>query len=131
MFQPDYMNIVNAARNKKTDRIPLYEHIISATILERISGKSFAHLLDGDYTDIREYFKHFCQAQCDLGYDTVAFECLTTAVMPGNGALYGREDGVIKTREDFEKYPWEEIPGCFFDTYTVYFKRCVRKCQTA
>ena len=122
MFQPDYMNIVNAALNKETARMPLYEHIISPGIMERITGKSFAHLIDGDYTDKREFFRNFCQFQCDMGYDTVSYECLTVKIMPGSGALYDNTEGVIKTRADFEEYPWRELPDYFFDSYTPFFK---------
>ena len=48
MFTPDYRNIVNAAKNKVSARIPVYEHIISPDIMEIMLGKKFAQLYDGD-----------------------------------------------------------------------------------
>ena len=34
-FEPDYTNILNAARRIKHKRMPLYEHIIDTAIMER------------------------------------------------------------------------------------------------
>ena len=42
--------------------------------------------------------------------------------MPGGGALgNSRIDPAIKTREDFEEYPWEEIPDLYFKANGKYF----------
>ena len=41
-FQPDYQNIVKAARNIQVERIPLYEHKIDPKVMEAVTGKSFA-----------------------------------------------------------------------------------------
>jgi uroporphyrinogen decarboxylase len=57
-----------------------------------------------------------------MGYDTVSYEQCIGSVMPGSGALDGHKDGVIKTYEDFLKYPWEEIPDLFFERYSGNFK---------
>jgi len=122
MFQPDYNNIVNAALNRKSDRIPLYEHIIGDSFMEKATGKKFAGLHSGNYAEKREYFQHFCGFFRDMGYDTVSYECCVTPVMPGSGALGGWSEGAIKTREDFEKYPWDGIVSTFYDTYTPYLK---------
>lgn len=55
MFTPDYKNLENAARNLPSNRIPLYEHIISPTFMEQVTGQRFAHLLNGDLDDKREF----------------------------------------------------------------------------
>ena len=122
MFTPNYENIVNAAKNKKSDRIPLYEHIISANIMERMTGKRFAHLQDGGYADKLEFFRSCSGFQRDMGYDASVFEGCVGPVMPGSGALGGHKEGVIKTREDFELYPWDTIPQLFFEKYTDDFR---------
>ncbi|GHT60550.1 hypothetical protein FACS1894109_18340 [Spirochaetia bacterium] len=115
MFTPDYHNIVNAALNKKSNRIPLYEHIVSPLIMEKITGKKFADLANGNFEDKKEFFRHFSGFFREAGYDTVSFECCAGQIMPGSGALGGHQEGVIKTRKDLDAYPWASIPDFYFD----------------
>ena len=122
MFEPDFRNIVNAAKNQRTARIPLYEHIISHKIMETIQGKKFAYLHDGSYTDKVEFFRNYCKFFLDSGYDTVSYERCVGAIMPGSGALGDHKEGVIKTRSDFDAYPWEKIPDIYFDNNRIYFQ---------
>ena len=122
MFSPDYRNIVNAAENKKSARIPLYEHIISHKIMETIQGKKFASLHNGDYKDKLEFFSHYCAFFQDSGYDTVSYECCVGPIMPGSGALGGHKEGAIKTRKDFDAYPWDSIPDFYFERYRDFFR---------
>jgi uroporphyrinogen decarboxylase len=42
--------------------------------------------------------------------------------MPGSGSLGGHKEGVIKTRKDFDVYPWDEIPDLYFERYRDYFR---------
>jgi len=121
-FIPDYTNIIKAARNIKPDRMPLYEHIISEKVMEQIMNRSFAELYKGNKSDKREFFRHFTGFFKDMGYDTVSFECCIGPVMPGSGALGNHMPGVIKSREDFVKYPWEKIPAYFFERYSEDFE---------
>lgn len=113
-FSPDYRNIKKAAYNKTPDRIPMYEHIISESIMEDILDENFASLIEGEEKDQREYLRKYIYFYRSMGYDTVSFERLITKVMPGSGALYHGQEGVIKDREDFKKYPWQEIKSRFF-----------------
>ncbi|MDR2618476.1 MAG: hypothetical protein LBC62_06370 [Treponema sp.] len=122
MFVPDYRNVVNAAKNQKSARIPLYEHIISPLIMEKIQGKRFAALMDGGFSDKLEFFRHYNQFFPDMGYDTVSFECTAGTVMPGSGSLGGHKEGVIKTRRDFDEYPWDAIPNLYFERYRDLFR---------
>ena len=122
MFTPDYRNVVNAAYNKKSSRIPLYEHIISPKIMESILGEQFAELYNGDYKDKLEFFRHYSKFFIKAGYDTVSFECCVGPVMPGSGALGNHKEGVIKTRSDFETYPWDSIPDLYFKEYRDFFR---------
>lgn len=108
-FQPDYHNIVDAARNIQPKRLPIYEHLISDDMMERIMGKSFSQLLGGDEKDINEYYRNYCEFFKLMGYDTVSFESCIMTIMPGNGCLMHQQDSAIKTRSDFEKYPWDEV----------------------
>lgn len=121
-FQPDYTNIVKSARNISVERTPLYEHIIAPEVMEKIMNKTFAELINGDEEDKREYFRNYCEFFRSMGYDTVSFECCIGAVMPGSGALGQHKPGVIKNREDFMKYPWEEVKELFFKAYSLDFE---------
>ena len=125
-FEPDYHNIVCAAENKKSSRIPLYEHCVSPRIMETLQGSKFADLFNGNYQDKVEFFRHFCGFYRDNGYDTVSYECCVVPIMPGGGALGGalgrQEEGVIKTRSDFDAYPWEAIPERFFEIFRINYR---------
>lgn len=122
-FQPDYRNIVDAAFNRNPKRLPLYEHIVDARKIEEITGKKFVDLLEGDESDIREYFRHYCKFFRDYGYDVVTFEGCIGHIMPGSGALGDSTvDPVIKTEEDFNNYPWDEIPDLYFKYYGKMFE---------
>lgn len=120
-FEPDYTNILDAAKNKKPKRLPLYEHIISEKVMERILNRSFAELVNGDITDRRQYIREYIGFFKAMGYDTVSFERCIGPVMPGSGALGNHKPGVIKTRDDFERYPWDSIPDLFFEEYSDIF----------
>ena len=122
MFTPDYTNIIKAAKNEKSDRIPLYEHIICPTIMERIQGKKFADLAKGNYSDMKEFFRHYSQFFADMGYDAACWEGCAGAAMPGSGSLGGHVKGIIQCRKDFDEYPWESIPDLYFERYRDSFR---------
>jgi uroporphyrinogen decarboxylase len=121
-FQPDYNNILNAAKNIEAVRLPLYEHYISPGIMEKVMDCKFAELYFGDYESKKEYFRNYNRFFLEMGYDTVSYETCIGPIMPGSGALGGHKDGVIKTREDFDRYPWDEIPDLFFKAYTLFYE---------
>ena len=114
-FEPDYRNLMLAARNIEVPRLPLYEHQISVELMETITGKRFAKYLYGDASERVYYFIRLCEFYQNHGYDTVSFECLSASVMPGSGHLggHGLPPG-ITSRADFERYPWEEAEENFF-----------------
>ena len=121
-FEPDYRNLQGAARNVECQRIPLYEHIIASSVLEAILGRKFAHLAEGDEADRREYFRVYAGFLRDHGYDVVPYECCITDVLPGGGALGRHVQGIIRAREDFDRYPWKEIPDLFFRKFSPLFQ---------
>ena len=122
MFAPDYKNIENAARNLPSTRIPLYEHLIDPVFMERITGGKFAHLRAGSYEDKLEFFRNYCGFQKDMGYDAVTCECCVISILPGGGALGEHKKGVIQTREDFERYPWDTLCDRYFSTFSDEFR---------
>ena len=83
-FQPDYNNVIKAARNIEVQRFPLYEHKIDPKVMERVTGKQFADLYNGDDRDLDEFFRNYCGFYRDMGYDTVSFEELIGPAMPGS-----------------------------------------------
>lgn len=122
MFIPNYKNLENAARNLRSDRIPLYEHNIAPSFMERITGEKFAHLQNGTPAEKREFFKKYNAFQKDMGYDAVTFEGCITEILPGGGALGKHCKGIIQTREDFDKYPWDKLCDIYFDAFSEDFK---------
>lgn len=118
-FKPDYMNIVNAALNKKPDRLPLYDHNVAVSIMEKITGNSFSHYISEDLNKFFYYYNSFFK---DMGYDVVTFEGCVTDVFPNGGALGGHKEGCIKTMDDFNNYPWEGIEDAYFEKYGRFFE---------
>jgi len=116
-FTPDYTNVVSAARNIQAKRIPLYEHSIDDVCLERILGREFSELQNGNRSDIEEYIGSTCKAYLKCGYDTVTFERWLSSAFPGSGALGGHKPPVITNRADFEKYPWDEVVDSYFEQF--------------
>ena len=116
-FTPDYTNIEKSARNIEVARLPLYEHIIGVEHMETVLDKKFAELINGSHADKVEFFKNYCAFFRQMGYDTVSMEFCTGEIYPGSGALGRHVDPVIKTREDFEKYPFDEVCDIYFREY--------------
>jgi len=117
MFTPDYTNLQKAAKNIEVERIPLYEHAVGTGIAEKIMNKEFSALWLGDFEDKKEFFKTYSEFYKKMGYDTISFEFSITDILPGGGALGGHKKGVIQTRDDFNKYPFHELPDIFAQKY--------------
>jgi len=107
-FQPDYHYMLDVMANHRPSRLPIYEHIISPTIMEKVLGNSFASLEQGDSRDMDEFFSHYCRFWPMMTYDTVSYEVCITEALPGHGAIMGGK-GPIQNRADFERYPWDEL----------------------
>jgi uroporphyrinogen decarboxylase len=112
-FQPDYRNMLAVLRNERPTRLPVYEHIISPVIMEQILGTPFAALEQGRGSDLDEFFRHYCLFWPQMTYDTVSYEVCITEILPEHGAIMGGK-GPIQSRADFEKYPWDELPGRYW-----------------
>ncbi len=121
-FQPDYRNVLDAARNRRPRRLPLYEHYIAPTKMEEITGKPFAALARGDRADKAEYFDRYCAFFRDLGYDTVSYEaCVVDAIQKGE-CLSGRAAGLVKDRKDFEAFDFSEVERRFWELHLEDFR---------
>ena len=122
MFTPDYMNLQRAARNIECERFPLYEHSVAPCMAEAILGRRVGDLLWGDYADKKEYFRLFCEFYQKMGYDTISFEASSRGTLIDGGALDCHKKGVIQTWEDFERYPFDEIPAIYRQRYDEQFR---------
>ena len=60
-FQPDYRHMLDVLANTRPVRLPVYEHIISPEIMEKILNVSFAELQQGNQTDLQEFFTQYCR----------------------------------------------------------------------
>jgi uroporphyrinogen decarboxylase len=112
-WQPDYRHMLAVLRNERPARLPVYEHIISPVIMERILGVPFAALEEGAGANLDEFFTHYCRFWPAMTYDTVSYEVCITPILPGHGAIYGGK-GPIQMRRDFEQYPWAELPARYW-----------------
>jgi uroporphyrinogen decarboxylase len=108
-FKPDYRNFVEVMKNRRPARLPLYEHIVSASSIEKILDVSFAKLERGDARDQAEFFRQHCRFFREMTYDTVSYEVCLGETLPGKMAICGGQ-GPIQTRADFNAYPWDELP---------------------
>ena len=123
MFEPNYKNIVDSARNIEAKRLPLYEHNVSYEKIGEIKGVDMMALYNGDERDIREFFRVYCNFFKEYGYDVVTFEECIGAIMPGSGALGDcRVVPVIQDEDDFNHYTWDEIPDYYFERNSKYFR---------
>lgn len=112
-FQPDSRHFGDVMRNRRPRRLPLYEHIISPNVMEKVLGVRFAEQLTGSPADIAEFFRQYCRFFLEMTYDTVSYEVCIGGFLPGKTALCGGK-GPIQTRADFEAYPWPDVPKAYW-----------------
>ena len=128
VFEPDFNNMVKAATNHWVDRIPLYEHIIDSKVMQEITGNRPHDLFfSKDMSESQEGFRQYW----DFWGKWVMIQHpwnLVYAELVGAGALYEHKEGCIKNREDFERYPWDEIAERFFDKYAPYIRNFEKTC---
>lgn len=129
--EPDYKNIVDAASNKWARRLPLYEHGVGSKVIYETTGtKPYECWFSSDMSESREGFRLFWDFWKQCGYDTASMEFSLCAILyrHGGGALGAHKEGCIRTREDFEKFPWEQIYTEYFEFYDRYIKNFTETC---
>lgn len=122
MFIPDYRHLLNAARRQRPGRMPLYEHDIPESIMERVLCRPFSEYYDGPESQRQRYFNDYCAFFRTMGYDTVSFERKVALVLPDSGSTKGSSGNPIRTRVDLERYPFELMPHLFFERFGDDFK---------
>jgi len=125
-FSPDYTQIIKAARNEHTDRLPLYEHNISPLVAQAITNKPLLDLMEGNKRDKEEYFRIYSRFCRDHGYDTVPFEGCVTELIQGGEGLCGRVPGIIKNREDLNNFDWKSIPEKFITRFSDSYEAMIK-----
>jgi uroporphyrinogen decarboxylase len=125
-FQNDYHFMLDVLDNRKPARLPVYEHIISPLIMEKILGVRFADLIEGDAADLDQFFELYSRFFKEMTYDTVSFEVTITDLLPGHGAILGGQLGPIQCREDFKKYPWDELAHLYWEVADEQFRALSR-----
>lgn len=123
---PDHQHFAAVMSNRRPARLPLYEHIVSPGVMERVLESSFASLISGDETDLAEYFTRYCRFFKEMTYDVVSFEVCITEILPDGGALSGGKPGPIQKRSDFESYPWSDLPQLYWELAVPRFDALVR-----
>lgn len=117
-WQPDYRYVVQAARNCRPGRLPLYEHAIDPRIMGTLLGVELDWPAPGAPSDHwRRFYGEYARFWREMTYDTVSFECGICPILPGHGAILGGCPGPIQNRSDFDRYPWEDLPRIFWNEY--------------
>lgn len=119
-FEPDYRNVLEVLHNRKPARLPLYEHNIDLPFIEKYQGKEIP--FGNTQADLEEHYKKVIGFWKKNEYDAFSYEALICEVFPGHGAIKGGMMGPIQNREDFEKFPFEEIPTLFWEKYTPHLE---------
>ncbi|MCC6487376.1 MAG: hypothetical protein IT364_07735 [Candidatus Hydrogenedentes bacterium] len=113
-FQADYLHFAAVMKNERPARLPIYEHLINATFMEKALEVAFADLERGNRADLEEFFRHYCRFFTTMTYDVVSYEVCITPFLPGSGALVSGKPGPVQSRADMEAYPWDELPDIFW-----------------
>jgi uroporphyrinogen decarboxylase len=124
-FQPDYTNILMVLNNQHPNYLPLYEHYIDAPFFSKILGENISSR-GLQANELEEYYRKVIGFWKDMTYDAFDFEAVICDILPAHGAIMGGMVGLIQTREDFNSYPWTDIPRIFRETYISHFE-AIRK----
>ena len=124
-FQPDYTQILEVLYNRKPARLPLYEHHIDADFVSKALGKQI--ILESEKpVDFDNYYSELVSFWKEMTYDAIDYEAGICEILPDHGAILGGRPGPIQTRSDFERFPFEDIPRIFWETYTPHLDSLVR-----
>jgi uroporphyrinogen decarboxylase len=124
-FQPDFRQIEKVLHNQRPERLPLYEHHIDKPFIEKVLGREIV-LAGNKPADLEDYYTHILAFWKAMTYDAFDYEAAICDILPGHGAILGGMAGPIQTREDFDRYPWNDIPKIFWETYTPHLE-AIRK----
>ena len=115
-FQPDYTNILKVLNNQRPDYLPLYEHNIDEPFIAKMLGRE-VDSTGKSGRDLEEHYRIVTEFWKSNTYDALSYEAKICEIYPDHGAILGGRLGPIQNRDDFNKYPWEEIPQIFSTNY--------------
>jgi len=124
-FQPDYTNILKVLYNQRPDYLPLYEHHIDAPFISAYTDEKL-EIVSNQPSELEEYYRKIIGFWTNNGYDAFDYEAAICDIFPGHGAIMGGMLGPVQTRDDFNKYPFDELPHIFWETYTPHLE-AIRK----
>lgn len=120
-FVPDCNQIINAAKNRETERLPLYEHAFSGKVVDAITGRPYSEFLQGGYSEKVEAFRILAQFCVDHGYDVLPFEVCADSVIQNGRGLSGVGESLIADIADLERFPWQERIEAYKTEASQYF----------
>ena len=124
-FQPDYTNILKVLQNQRPDYLPLYEHHIDVPFISKVIGEKL-EIISGNPAELDDFYQKVIGFWIANGYDAFDYEAAICEIFPGHGAIMGGMSGPIQTRQDLEKYPFNELPAIFWEKYTPHLE-AIRK----
>ena len=124
-FIPDYRNILKVLYNQRPERLPIYEHHIDVPFVAKALGREIDPQANTP-AELDEYYSVLTGFWKQMGYDAFDYEAAICDILPGHGAIYGGKPGPVQTRADFERYPFEEIPQIFWETYMPHLDALAR-----
>lgn len=124
-FQPDYRQIEKVLYNQRPKRLPLYEHHIDKPFIEKALNRKI-DIQGNKPADYEAYYSQVIGFWKEMTYDAFDYEAAICEIFPGHGAIIGGMLGSIQTRDDFNKYPFDELPEIFWETYTPHLE-AIRK----
>ena len=115
-FQPDYNNILKVLYNQRPDYLPVYEHNIDAPFISKVLQKEVSSIGKSE-KELEEHYDVVANFWKSMTYDAMSYAACICPILPDHGAILGGKLGPIQTRDDFEKYPWNEILNIFKKEY--------------
>jgi uroporphyrinogen decarboxylase len=120
-FDPDYTHVLDVVSNRRPKRLPLYEHHIDVPFIAKALNTEI--VLNGNRLhDLQEYYDRIIGFWKEMTYDAFDYEASICDIFPGHGAIFGGKAGPIQTRDDFKKYPFNDIPKIFWDEYAPHLE---------
>lgn len=122
--QPDFRRLVTVLRRGKPDHVPLFELAIAEEILAELNGGPLAPLsANPNAAELREWARPRVTLWHRLGYDYYRVRAeipFSRTLRPANDTAITADTvasqpqrqwadegvGIIRTREDFDRYPW-------------------------
>ena len=98
--------------NRPAKRLPLYEHMISGKVIEKITGEDYVSIAFSDevsYKDRVEAFCNWCDFCIKFGYDVIPFEILATNYVQKGEGLMGHGYSIINDVKDIEDFDWDAL----------------------